>query len=129
MNKIRTFILAAMAAAALLAIQPEAKATCVGYSFSPSPFAFETLTVSTVSLAFTSATYAPAGAPAANVALVTLETNPIRFRNDGTAPTASIGHLVSPGQSVEVCGILAVSQMRMIRQGAADGTVMITYLR
>lgn len=127
--KIRTLLLAAMAAASLLAIQPEAKATCQGFSFSPQPFAFEQITVSNSAIGFTTATYAPTGQLPASLAYITLETNPIRFRNDGTNPTASVGHLVNPAQTIEVCGTLAVSQMRMIRQGAADGTAMVSYLR
>lgn len=127
--KIRTLILAAMAAASLLAIQPEAHATCHGFSFSPQPFAYESITVSTVSIGFTLATYAPAGQLQASVAYITTETNPIRFRSDGGAPTAAEGHLAAASSQIEICGVPAVAAFRMIRQGAADATAKVTYFR
>lgn len=99
-------------------------------------YAFETLTVSTTALPFTVAVYAPSlatgqslGDPPCVLATGTVETNPTRYRVDGLAPTASVGHLVSAGQTFTVEGVPAVRSFRIIRQGAADATVTITYWR
>jgi hypothetical protein len=62
-------------------------------------------------------------------ALFTVETNPVRFRLDGTDPTAAEGHLLQAGDSIVVTGYSNLSKLRFIRQGAADGTVKATYYR
>lgn len=61
-------------------------------------------------------------------ALVTVETNPIRVRFDGTNPTASVGHLFNAGDSFVVSGQNAVSKLRMIATGS-NATVNCTYFR
>lgn len=92
---------------------------------------FETVTVSTVSIGFTASKIlqnVTGGTKRRCVkALFTVETNPVRFRFDGTAPTATVGHLMAAGDSFLVTGDANVSNMRLIRQGGADGTVMVTY--
>lgn len=127
--RLRRFILPVLAIAALLAMHERpAEATCHGFGSSPQPFAYESITVSSASIGFTSATYAPAGQTAASVALVTTETNPIRFRSDGTAPTSSEGHLAAASSQIEVCGAAAVANFRMIRTGS-DATAKVTFFR
>lgn len=123
--KLRSLML--VAAVALLLIsgtEPVVQAACNGFQTQTKPFAFETITVSNVSIGFTTAT-----ADVANYAVVTLETNPIRYRADGSAPTAAIGHLASAGTTLEVCGKSAIASFRMIRQGAADATAPVTYYK
>lgn len=132
MKKLRTLVLAALATVALLMMQPDTKASiCQGFSFPPQPFAFETLTVSTVALPFTSATYAPTGQLRASVARFTVEAQPIRYREDGAAdPTAAVGHLVAAAAPpTEICGTIAVANTKLIRQGGVDASVMVTFLR
>lgn len=107
---------------------PRASATCHGLSFTPQPFAKETITVSSTAIGFTSATYAPAGALRASVAYITIETNSIRFWSDGSTPTAAVGHPAPAGQAIEVCGVPAINQFLMIRQ-SADATASVTYFR
>jgi hypothetical protein len=108
----------------------QAHAVCNGLiSQEVQPFAFENLTVSTTALGFTATVYAPAGVFPARMAIVTVETNPIRFRADGLAPSSSVGHLISATQQLEVCGNAAIQAFRMIRQASSDATVMITYYR
>lgn len=98
-------------------------------------YAFETLTVSTVSLPLTSSVYidptTTVGAThrSADAVFLTVETNPIRVRWDGSAPTAAIGHLLNAGDTLEIVGLGNIKNLRMIRQGGADGTVMASYLR
>lgn len=102
---------------------------------------FETLTVSSVALGITAAKLVVTTArnPTEGVsfmevqrldeAMFTVETNPCRFRLDGTDPTAAIGHLLQPGDSVIIAGFSNLSRLRFIRSGAADATVQATYYR
>lgn len=128
LRRFRFLVLAAAVLAAALAQGPRAHANC-GPTNSPGVFAFETITVSTVSIGFTAATYAPSGQDQASAALISLETNPIRFRSDGTDPTAAVGHPAVAGQTIEVCGAPNVRKFRMIRSGAADGSATVSYFR
>lgn len=106
---------------------PDARATCaVGSSYAA--FAHETITVSTTAVGFNSALYDQA-AGQATAALVSVETNAIRFFSDGTInPTASVGHPLAAASSAEVCGFANVKNWRMIRQ-SADATVTVSYFR
>lgn len=103
---------------------------------------FETITVSNVAIGVTASKLTSVLTRNANSgeqsyvevrrldeALFTVETNPIRFRLDGTDPTAAIGHLLNAGDSLVVTGFGNLSKLRFIRQGAADGTVQATYYR
>lgn len=94
-------------------------------------FAYESLTISATSVALTAATYAPSGAREALAALITVEANPIRYRNDGTAPTATEGHQRSPGNdsAFVIYGRHNIRTFRAIRQDVANGTLRITYFR
>jgi hypothetical protein len=60
-------------------------------------------------------------------ALLTVETNPMRFTLDGTAPTTTVGHLLNPGDSLVVSGIGNLKRFKAIRTGAASATVAVTY--
>lgn len=107
--------------------------------FSPSgewvPYDFEQLTVGAAAVPPTAAKIAvndpanPGVARRARAAFLTVEGNAIRVRMDGAAPTAAVGHLLSPGDMLLVEGVESVKRLKMIRQGAADGTVNITYYR
>jgi len=61
-------------------------------------------------------------------ALFTVETNSVRFRMDGTDPTASVGHKVDAGQNVEIHGKGNVARIKFIAV-TADATVMASYGR
>lgn len=94
-------------------------------------FAYEALTISSTAVALTAATYAPSGAREALVALITVEANTIRYRQDGTAPTATEGHQrISGNESVVlIYGRQNIRNFRAIRQDVADATIRITYFR
>ncbi len=59
----------------------------------------------------------PTNAPCA---IVVIEKQPIRYRDDGTAPTATVGTLVSAGGVIAV-GLGQLSNFKMIRDTAATG--------
>lgn len=56
---------------------------------------------------------------------VSVETNNIRVRWDGTAPDSTTGHLLTPGDTLTVEGESNVSNLSMIRV-TNDATVHIT---
>lgn len=89
----------------------------------------DTQTISTTALPITATkvTIPQAGGfrKRAQKAFVTVETNSIRVRWDGTDPTASVGHLLTSGSSITIIGEDNVQRFRMIR-ASADATVMIT---
>lgn len=97
---------------------------CPNVSNTGVPSGFEVITVSTVSIGGTAATYG-----ASNMAVCSVETNPIRLRDDGVAPTAAIGRPFLAASSFMTCGKLALSQLRMIRSGAADASVSCSYYK
>lgn len=127
MKKVRIAFALALLAGLSLHSTGTVQASC-GRPDSPGVFAFETITVSSASIGFTSATYAPTGQTPAFAALVTIETNSVRFRSDGTAPTASVGHIVTANQTIEVCGTDNVKNFRMIRVGS-DASATVSYFR
>jgi hypothetical protein len=85
---------------------------------------YQQLTVSTASLALT----LPAGP--VRKAVITVENNPVRWRDDGTAPTSAIGMLViasaTVAPTITICGP-SIGTFRVIRQGAADAILNISY--
>ncbi len=60
-----------------------------------------------------------------NRALITVETDQIRFRSDGPAPTASEGHLVDAGASVILESAAELVNFKAIRV-TADATLKVT---
>lgn len=60
---------------------------------------------------------------------ITVESAAIRYRMDGTAPTATEGHLVQAGQSIYLADKTkaALTNLSMIRDGASSATIRVTY--
>jgi hypothetical protein len=56
-------------------------------------------------------------------ALITVNTNAIRYRTDGVNPTTTNGHLGPTGASIELIGETSLTNFRMIRNAAADAEV------
>ena len=71
--------------------------------------------------------YAPAGS-APTLAVINVESQAIRYRVDGAAPTATVGHPVIAGDAITVCGP-AVGNLSMIRRDAVDATASASYYR
>lgn len=98
------------------------------YTDERAPFAYETITVSSTALGFTTATAFPDGLQPADAAFVSVETDAIRFRVDGIVPTAAIGHKIASDGSFWVYGTLNCRKLRMIRV-TNDATIRVTYYR
>ena len=91
---------------------------------------FEALAVSTTVVTPTAAKLAINRAGGfrkrAQKAFLTVETNTVRIRFDGTAPDASTGHALVAGDFMTVEGEDNVANIKLIR-ASADATVMVTY--
>ena len=88
----------------------------------PTPFAYESITVAATAIGCTSSTYSDA-----TKAEMTLETAQIRIRIDGTAPTASEGHIVEISDIVTLTSASQISQFKATRTGGTSGVLRISY--
>lgn len=93
------------------------------------PMGFESITVSTASIGFTAGTFAPSGGLPADLAVVTIASQNIRYRDDGVAPTDTVGHIGVAASALTVCGLTAIRQIRFIRDDASDSTLSVSYYR
>jgi hypothetical protein len=65
---------------------------------------------------------------AANVyAFITCETAEIRYTVDGTAPTTTVGHLLSPRDVLILDSNADIAAFRAIRTGATSGVLKATF--
>lgn len=87
-----------------------------------SPLGFQKLTVSSSPVGFT----LPAVTPTVRAVTVTVETNSIRYRLDGTDPTTTTGHLLYDGDVLDITNVNSILSFKAIAVGA-DGTIQITY--
>lgn len=92
------------------------------------PFAYEEIAVSSTAKSFTMATAFPDGAVGASLAVVTVEDDAVRYRDDGLNPTATVGHLARVNTGLNVCGENSIRRIRMIRQ-TTDADVHVSYYR
>lgn len=81
----------------------------------------EKTTISTTAVALT----VPAGATGA---VVYIEDQPVRWRDDGTAPTATLGVLAKADSSVEV-KVHSLTTIKFIRQGGTDAAISVAYYK
>jgi len=60
------------------------------------------------------------------LAVVVVETEDLRYRDDGTSPTATVGTLLKADNSLVVC-TKALDRIEFIRDGASDSTINVNY--
>jgi hypothetical protein len=89
-------------------------------------FGYESLTVSTAVVPLTASEYI-SGDKKAQVAHITVESNPINYTYEGTTPSSTVGHNLPAGSTLTLTGHANIVAFRMIRSGGADATVKITY--
>ena len=95
------------------------------------PFSFEQLSIGSGSASsLTAGTYNPSAAAPAREAFITVRSADIRYRLDGTVPTASVGHFHSGTQNVPLVltGFTEISNFRAIAT-SGTATIDITYYR
>jgi hypothetical protein len=89
------------------------------------PVGFEKITVSSTAVGCDATKRGHGSSAEANYALFRCETNDVRWRDDGSAPTATDGQLLAAGEVLEYDGDLV--GIEFIRKGGSDGTVMASY--
>lgn len=94
-------------------VLPQAAGMCPGVNFFPRALGYQQLTVDGTARSFT----LPAGRTV-RLAVAVVETNPIRYRDDGTAPTASVGTPVDPKNTIYICSG-SVASFQAIRTGSS----------
>ena len=62
----------------------------------------------------------------AKTALITVEVQQVRFRMDGTAPTATAGHVIASGGSYVVEGHAAIAGLKFIDTASGASDVYVT---
>ena len=62
-------------------------------------------------------------------ALITAETAETRWTVDGTAPTTTVGHLLSVGSGLLLQGTAAITAFRAIKTGGTNATFKVTYFK
>lgn len=93
-------------------------------------FAFEQVTVAAAAIGLTAATYDPVGGNGpAKCATLLLETAQIRYRVDGTNPTATVGTPMEIGERVTIWGTADLKNFRAIRTGGTSGVLNVEYAR
>lgn len=88
------------------------------------PTAYEQLTVSSSAVGLTASKYKPSTGRPANLAFIRVAGGNVRYRQDGTDPTASVGVPVNVGETLNLEGDLA--SYKFIRQ-SVDATLDIEY--
>ena len=89
---------------------------------------YESITVGAVAIGFTAAVLATTPLPlAAFLSVEDAGVAGMRFRIDGTSPTAAEGHLLHDEDSITISGLGDLNRFRAIRVGA-DVTIRVTYM-
>jgi hypothetical protein len=84
------------------------------------PLGYQQLTVSTTAVGLS--------VPAKAIrAVIGVEAQPIRWRDDGTNPTSSVGTLQKADTFIEIYDPKALNAFKAIRQDASDATLNISY--
>lgn|SRR3990167_322122 len=91
------------------------------------PYDFETITVNGTAIGLT-ASKLTADPPPKKV-VITIESNQLRYRMDGTDPTSSVGHILSPADVLILEGYSQLNNAKFIRKGILNATLSVTYLR
>ena len=87
-------------------------------------FAFEALSVAATAVGFTAATFLNA-----KLAVAKVEGAQMRYRSDGTDPTATVGVLAEVGDTITVWGSPDIRSIRFIRTGGVSATLSSEFSR
>lgn len=127
------WLAACLGVLALASVSAAQSMVCPGVPKGIDPVAFETITVSTAVIGLTASAITT---NTAGAAFLSVEVQPLRYTLVGT-PSATVGHLIEPPptgnadgtRGAWICGRTALLGLRMIRTGAADATVRVTYYK
>lgn len=90
------------------------------------PRDYEDITISTTATGFTASKMTNNGIQIKAVR-ISVETAGIRYREDGSDPSSTVGHAREAGDEFIVVGYNAIANFRAIRIGAEDATLRCTY--
>lgn len=90
-------------------------------------FAFEELTVSNSVKTLTSTKYLDTDGENATRAIITIQDAQIRYMYNGDTPTASLGHVVNPFDTITLLGSQNIRNFKAIRKGSTDAKISCTY--
>jgi hypothetical protein len=90
------------------------------FSLERAPKGYQQLTVSNTAVGLT----VPAGATRA---VVYVEAQPIRWRDDAVAPTSSVGVPAIATNAFELPSVQSLNGFKAIRSGSTDATLNIVY--
>jgi len=95
-----------------------------------STVAFDQITVAATAIGLTVANIRGYGSNrfAAEKVIVIVETAPIRWRDDGTDPTSSVGMVANPSTILTFDNRDRIEKFRAIRTGSTSATLSVTYL-
>jgi hypothetical protein len=88
---------------------------------------YEKITVADTAIGLTSAKLTTSPQP--KRVYITAETAPVRYRYDGTDPTDTEGHLLTPNSYLVITGIHNLKNFRAIRTTATSGIFRVSYER
>lgn len=86
------------------------------------PVGYQQITVSTTAVGLT----VPAGA---SRAVAVVEAQPLRYRDDGTNPTATVGMLCQANLRFEIESRDQMLAFKAIRQGGTDAVLSVSYYK
>ena len=87
-------------------------------------FDHESVSIVAASTGLTAGTYLDA-----TKAVLTLETSQIRITTDGTAASATVGHIINPDDVITLKGTKQIANFRGYRTGGISGVLKATYYR
>jgi hypothetical protein len=91
---------------------------------------YETITVNSTVTGFTASKIAPSGGNQIIGALVSVETQPIRYTLDGTDPAGGgTGHKLLSGDFLEVWGSQVLADFQVVRDNTTNATLRVTYFK
>lgn len=85
------------------------------------PEGYAQVTVSSTALAL------PSIPDKASYAIVNITTQPVRYRDDGTAPTASVGMPLAAGDELVLVSPKQIQDFRVIRSTGSDAELNVSY--
>lgn len=84
------------------------------------PKGYQQITVSNTAISLS----VPAGVTRAKLFV---EAQPIRWRDDDTAPTATVGVLAKADTVIELYGTISINQFQAIKDDTTDATLNVVY--
>ena len=104
-------------------VQAQSGGACPGIG-TVTPLATETIAVSSTAVPFTAAKISSSTRSASMA--IGYTTAAIRYWDDGSTPTATVGMPVAASERFQVCGVAAIRAFLMIRQ-SGDASVSVSY--